>query len=396
MASASQTLPPRLPDPPAGSAPPPALPAPAMSAPSATGRRLGGRAAAGLLGRQVQRLALCVPYLALAAWAIIHGARPAADAALVARAHTDVPGANWLPHAVPLLPVLVARVLPGGAAALVVVSALCAGGMLQLVMTRVLRARLARWLEVAVVAGFAAMPVFWATIGTSVETAAGVACISVAVAGATDFVAWGRTSGGYAAGISLAGALLCDPGALGCAVALIVAADVSALVRRRAEPHVTRSLSAVLGFPMVAVVCGWAFLDWRLSGSGAAPFAVIGITHLPHLTLGGLEGAARRTGLALACSPALAWSAIVTARRRPLAALGFVAVPVVLLLQGWVGLGIPVGQIALVLWLFGVLALPRRAGRAASVLLCAVLVAGAACSIVLLGATVPALHALGL
>lgn len=392
MASAPQTLPPHPTDP-HPTDPHPTGPRAGSTAP-ATGRRLGRRATAGLLGRQLLRLALCVPYLALAAWDISHGARPAADTALEARAHAGVPSGTWLAHAVPLLPVLVARVC--SPAALVVVSALCAGGMLQLVLARVLRARLDRWLEVAVVAGIAALPIFWATIGTSFETAASLACVSVAIAGATEFVVWGRTSGGYAAGISLAGAVLCDPATLGCAVALVVAADVSALVRRRVEPHVTRSLSAVLAFPTVAVVCGWAFFEWRLGGSGAAPFAVVGITHLPHLTLTGLERAARRAGIALACSPVFAWSGIGTTMRRPHAALGFVAVPVVLLLQGWIGPGIPVGGLALVFSLFGMLALPRRPGRAASVLLCAALVAGGICSVVVIGSTIPALRALGL
>jgi len=368
------------------------LPAPATSAtPQHTVRTK-------LSARYAARLALCVPYLALAGQAIAHGTRPLADVAIEAQAHAHAHGSNgpWFAHAVPLLPVLIARVLPGGTAALVVASALCAGGILQLVVARLVRAGLDRWLLAIGVLAIAAMPLFWAAIGTSIATAASLACLSVAFVGGVDFVISRRTSGGYAAGISLAGAVLCDPGTLACVVALVMATHSVTVVRRRAEPHVTRSLSAILVFPTLALVCGWAFFDWRLAGAGAVPLAVIGLAHGVHPALGGLVDAARTTGLALLCSPVFALSGIVTARRRPVTGLGFAAVPIAFVLEGSIGLALPLSATALVLALFGVLVLGASPGRRIPVLVCAALVAGAVSSTLLVTQISPALNVLGL
>lgn len=350
----------------------------------------------GLTGRYAARLALCVPYLALAAVAIAHRARPPADVAIETQAHAHGSSAPWFAHAVPMLPVLIARVLPGGAATLVVASALCAGGILQLVVARLMRAGLDRWLLAIGVLAIAGMPLFWASIGTSIATAASLACLSVAFVGGVDFVISRRTSGGYAAGISLAGAVLCDPGTLACVVALVAATHSVTVVRRRAEPHVSRSLSAILLFPTVALLSGWAFFDWRLAGAGAVPLAVVGLAHGVHPALGGLLGAARTTGLALLCSPVFALSGIMTARRRPITGLGFAAVPVALVLEGAIGLVLPLGATALVLALFGILVLAPAPGRRISMLVCAALVAGAVSSTLLVTQIHPALHALGL
>lgn len=386
MASAPQTLPPPRPS---------VTGAPARRRDAAR-REVGAAAEAGLARRHSLRLALCLPYLALAGWAIADGARPPADVALEKAAHAHLASAAWIAHAVPLLPVLVARVLPGGTAALVAASALCAGGVLQLVVARLVRAGLDRRLVGAALAGIAAMPLFWAAIGTSFAVAASLACIAVAFAGGVDFVLARRTSGGYAAGISLAGAVLCAPGAVGCVVALVAATFTVTVVRRRAEPLVTRSLTAVLVFPTLVVVSGFAFFDWRLAGAAAAPLVAIGLAHWPHASLAGLVHGARTAGLALACSPVFVVSGVLSARRRSVTGLGFAALPVALALEGALGLSLSVGELALVLALFGILVLARTPGRLAPALVCAALVAGAVCSTLLLAPTTPALHALGL
>lgn len=389
MASAPQTLPP----PRTSLRGTPRLPGRASGT---GGDPLAARRRAGLGRRHALRLALGVPYLVLAAWAVAHGARPPADVALDAAVLAHPSSGAWFARAVPLLPGLVARALPGGTGALIGASALCAGGVLQLVASRLVRAGLDRVLLAIALAAIAGMPLFWASIGGSFATAAGLACISVAFAGGVDFVISRRTSGGYAAGISLAGAVLCDPGTLGCVLALVVATWTVTTVRRRAEPHVARSLTAVLLFPTIAVVLGSAFLEWRLTGSGAAPLAVIGLGHWPHPSLAGLLGAGRTTALALVCSPVFAVSGTVTGLRRPITALGFAAMPVALVLQGSIGLTLPLGAVVLVLSLFGTLVLPRAPGRSVSLLVCSALVAGSVSSTLLVTQTTPALRALGL
>jgi hypothetical protein len=70
---------------------------------------------------------------------------------------------------------------------------------------------------------------------------AALALLAVALDGFIAFAAYGRTEGGFTAGLALALSFCFDPGAL--------------------------LYAAVLAFPVAAVFTGWLFLVWKFSGS---------------------------------------------------------------------------------------------------------------------------------
>lgn len=365
-------------------------------------RWLPGRWPATLGRRTLLRVLLCAPYLALAIWLDLHGVRSATAARIEAagQALGRAPGAfGVLVHAFPPIPLGIARFLPGGAPALGLVGALCAGGVLQLCWERLVRAEVPGWLIAVLVVAVGGAPVFWFNATEDLAGFLGVALFAVAVTGMLDFLYLGRTSAGFTAGLSLAAAVLCDPSALVYAASVLLAVPFLAWERLRREPGSVRSAIAVIAFPTTAVLGAWAFLEWRFTG---APWHTLALA--PHAftfragAMTGLVGALRHVGWQLVCAPLFVVSAVLVLPRRPIACLALLAVPLDLVAARWLGLHSTTGQGLVLLNLVGVLAMPTRPNQVVSAIVAVAAVAGTACGVVLtnVGGTGHILHVLGL
>lgn len=354
------------------------------------------------LGRRtLLRVGLCVPYVALAIWLDLHGIRSAENAQLEQAAEglgTPIT-VGAISHAFPPMPLAIARVLPGGAPGLGVVGALCAGGILQLALERLVRAEVPHWLAAVLLVGVGGAPVFWFNAVGDLVGFLGVALFAVAAAGMLDFLYLGRTSAGYAAGLSLALAVLCDPAALVYAGSILLAVPFLAWERFRHEPGSVRSTIAVIAFPSLAVLGAWAFLEWRFTGTVRHPLTLAPQAFtFPLGVAGGFMRAASHVGWQLMAAPVFAVTAVLLLFRRPVAFLALVGVPLDLVVSAWLGLHPSTEQGLVLLGLVGLLAVERRPGSLVSAVLTIETVAGLACSLVLTdtAGTGRLLHVLGL
>lgn len=347
--------------------------------------------------RQLLRLVLCLPYVALAAWAALRGVRLPADAELAHAAAALNGGLGFLEQPRPLA-LLVARVLPGTPGSLAVAGALGAGGLVQLVWERLVRARVPRWLTVLLIVGFAAAPFLWWTALSNLAGIMGVACLAVAITGTMEFLFGRRTSAGYAAGVSFALAMLCDPLAVICVAALLVAAPFLAWPRLREEPYSVRSTLAILAFPSVALVGIWAFLEWRFTGAVAhVPFMPIG-AHLGSGVLSALGRAGSQAGWNLVCAPIFVLSAFFALRRRALAFIAYCLVPAALFVAELLGLHASLVTSVALMSVLGLVAVPSSPARVHAVLYAAAVPASLIVPLVVMGSadTGSLLHALGM
>ncbi len=351
--------------------------------------------------RMLMRLALSAPYVAIAVWLHVRGiltenVRLEQFARAFGRSGTS-PGA--VTRIFPPLAPAAARLLPGGAEALGIVGALAAGCLLHLCWERLVRASVPRWLVAVLLAAAGACPVLWLDAAGNVMGFLAVVLLAVAVAGMVDFLHFNRTTGGYAAGLSLALAVLCDPAALAFAAGVVLAVPLLGWERVRRELGSSLSGTAVVLFPTVAVLGAWAFLEWRFTGAVRhsllfAPYAF----HFRTGVLAGLAAAASRVGWELSCAPVLLVAAICLWRRRPLVAAGLLVVPLDLVLATWLGLHVPTAEGIVLLGVTGLMVVPTRPDRLVSAVLAVEAVAGAACAVALTGAgeTGQLLRALGL
>jgi hypothetical protein len=336
--------------------------------------------------RHLLRLALCLPYAALAAWIGVRGVSSPVAADLEHQARPLALGSNnlgFLAHAYPPVPVALARIIPS-AASLAIVGAFCAGGVLHLCWERLVRAQVPGWLIAVLLLGLGGAPIFWFNATENIVGFLGLACFAVAMAGVLDFMFSARTSGGFAAGLSLGLAVLCDPSALVYAASLMLAAPFLAWERFRKERYTQRSTLAVIAFPTIALVGAWSFLEWRFTGAVWHPLSVAPEAfHFPHGVLSGLSRSASRVGWEILCCPVFIVSAVFVLFRRPIAFVGFLAVPLDLTIAAWLGLHPATGQGLVLLNLLGVLAVPSRPGRGQSLTLAVAAAAGIAASLFL-------------
>lgn len=224
------------------------------------------------------RLVVAVPFVALADLTTSRLGSSAANTAL----HRQAGGLawssgnlGWVGHAYPPIPLLLARLVPGGAAGLAVAGALCTGILVQLTLER-LMLRSVPTLGSAVLAGsVAAMPVFWFVALRDFVSFLTLSLLCVALTGLLDFMFNRSTQSGFIAGIGFGLATLCDLSALSFA---LVGALATVLVapRGRATREIARRRAAatVVLFPSVAAIGGWVFLEWRFSGSWAGSLRV--------------------------------------------------------------------------------------------------------------------------
>jgi len=352
--------------------------------------------------RALLRLALSTPYVGLSIWLAVHGFRSVQDEEIAHAARalgTSSVSLGALVRTFPPLAPLVSRLLPGGARSLGIVGALCTGGTLHLCWERLVRACVPRWLVAVLVGAAGGSPIFWFVATGETTDFVSVALLTVAIARTFDFLYLGSTTGGYAAGCSLALTVLWDPGALVYVGGVAIAIPFLAWERVRREPGVSRSAIAVVIFPTVAAVSAWVFLVWRFAGhmdwsllvSSTAFGTRVGALH-------GLAGAATQLAWQVCCAPVVVIGTACLLEHRPIPAIGVLVVLSSLFASSWLALRFSGLDGVVLLDVVGFVTVPAHPPRVVAVSLAAASVAGLALSVMssLSGGPGHLLHALGL
>lgn len=293
----------------------------------------------------------------------------------------------------PPIPIALASLLPGGAAALAVVGALVAGTILHALWERLHLRESPAWLTFALLVTFGSTPAFAYLATEDLTGFIGLGLFAIAVTGFLRFATQGDTEGGFLCGLALGVAVACDPVALVYAVCIGAAAAPVAWGRYRGSTGAARASALVIAFPALAAVAGWSFLQWRFTGSASAWIRDLpGAFEFPDGVAGGLADALRRVGVGLLLSPLFVVTQALLVRRR-IEALLVAALPVVgLVVSLWLGLRAAAGHAVVLLGMLAVLSIPRRPPPRLAALLGLVAVAGWIAVVVRLEATSGVVH----
>ncbi|GEM_PF-1067124 len=315
------------------------------------------------------RLAISVPYVALADLANASAGASAPNRALHDRAaslHWASGQLGWVAHAFPPLPLAVARFVPGGAEGLAIAGGLCSGILLQLTVERLILRSVPRPTALLLAAAVAATPAFWFLATQQFDAFLTLCLLSVALTGLLDFIFNRSTESGFIAGIGFGLATLCDLSAAPFAVAGALA-TLFVAPQARADREIARRRAAatVVLFPTAASVAGWAFLQWRFAGSWTRSFALADPTllHFPGGVGASLTRAAGAVVGDLVFAPVLVVAGTILFGRRPascVAALSFLACFVT---DVWLGGSLSAPMVVVLLSVVGLVLLPDRPSR---------------------------------
>lgn len=280
---------------------------------------------------------------------------------------------DWIGTAYPPIPVGIAGLLPGGTLALGLVGAVAAGMLIHSIVERLVARGLPGWLTVVLLASLLGTPFFGYMVTGSLAEFLGFTLVTLAMAGFLRFAMYGDTDGGFQAGLLLGLAAACDPSSVVFALLLGVAAPFVAHRRFSSSPDVGRASAAVLAFPAVMAALGWAFLEWRFTGTAFATLQTsIADADLTWSALGqdalALLKAMARLPLFLLCG-------VLLLLRRKQAVVGYLLPYPALVLSLWLGLRAPSGMTILLYSALALLAVPARPSRLVSVLLAVAAVA---------------------
>jgi hypothetical protein len=323
----------------------------------------------------VLRLAVAVPYVVLAD--LTYGvARTSKANDALHRQATGLQWAGgqlgWVAHAYPPLPLAVARLLPGAGQALAIAGALCTGVLIQLTIERLILRSVPTTTAIALTAAVAATPVFWYLATQDFAAFLTLSLLSVALTGLLDFTFNRTTQSGFIAGIGFGLATLCDLAALPFAVAGALATlFVAPRVHATREVARRRAAATVVLFPSAAAVAGWAFLQWRFSGSWTKSFTLANpeLFRFPGGAWGSLTRAVASVGHDLAFAPLLVIGAAMLFARRPAAALAVVSLVACVVGDLWFGAHLSDPTIVILLAVVGLVLIPERPTTSEQVLL---------------------------
>lgn len=294
------------------------------------------------IGRIGIRALLGVPLALLGVWAVSEGSVSPAHRQLIAQTTAVLEdGFSFfdLGDVYPPAPILVAMAVGGSAVGLAVVSSMLAGTALHASWERMVQRDVPLLSQLAMIASVALVPSVWLLASQDVSTIGGLATLTVALAGFIRLVSDADTSGGFTAGLFLAAAFLFDPAAIAYALAMAAATPFLASERYFREPAATRALTSVLCFPIVAMLAGWAFLEWRFQGT---PFTYLttdlGLFQFEVSAVADLWTSAVEVAKNVAQTPVYVAVAVLLILRRPLAGLGFLIPVVGLVVVRWSGL----------------------------------------------------------
>lgn len=269
-----------------------------------------------------------------------------------------------LGNAYPPGPVLVAVAVGASAVALAVVSSMLAGGALYAAWDHMVQRGVPALTQTTMIASVTLVPSVWFLASQDVPTIGGLTMLVIALAGFIRFVRDHDTVGGFTAGLFLAGSFLFDPAALAYALTLALATPLLAATRDYREPAATRALISVLCFPIVAVVLGWAFLEWRFDGSAFAFITTdLGLFQFETSPLADLGSAVAEVARSVAFVPVYVAVAVLLVMRKPSAGLGFLIPVVGLVLVRWSGLFYSPAATLVLLTLIAMVSVPSKPTR---------------------------------
>lgn len=265
-------------------------------------------------------------------------------------------GLDQLSSAYPPLPTLLAAILPGGTVPISVMSAVSGGFALQLVLARLVRRQIGLGLGAVLVAALVCSPIVWFQATQNPAQFMALMFLVLAIDGFIRFIVREDTAGGFAAGLALAGAFLCDP--IGVVYAVAIAASGPLLARQRGFNDRNRAAILVLIFPTLSTLASWAFLEWRFSASAFA--TVWRGTEAFRFNGASIEEALADVASIAATSLVFLAVGAVVVRRRPRAA-ATLAVPFVgMVLTAMVGLPFAPGLGLVMLTVVALYSVPRR------------------------------------
>ncbi|MBM6404437.1 hypothetical protein JQN72_09310 [Phycicoccus sp. CSK15P-2] len=321
------------------------------------------------IARWAVRTGLSLPYLALAWLVVERGVSSRLNAA------TDEAGAavewgastfGWVSEAYPPIPVGIAGVLPWGTAALSVVGALAAGPLLHSLVERLVRRDVPVPLVVLLIASVALTPLFGYLATEDLSGFLALALLVVALEGFLRFVTEADTEGGFQAGLLLGVAAACDVSSVVFALLLGASAPFVARARYRGVPAAGRATAAVLAFPAVAALLGWAFLEWRFSGTVLDSVLEAATVEHSGDNLGEAAVHVARTTLHL---PLFYVCGALLTVRRPAALIAYLMPLPGLVVAAWLGLHTGAGATVVILSGLALLAVPARPSRGVALLL---------------------------
>jgi hypothetical protein len=331
--------------------------------------------------RWLLRVALAVPYFVLAAIttskdiASAVNVRLEESGALIEWGSRDL-GA-FIGDMYPPIPIAIASLIPGGAAALSWVGAAFAGILLHALWERLHVRGVRSWLIIVLLVTFGASPAFCYIATQDLSGFLGLGLFAVALTGFLRFATQGDTEAGFKCGLNLGLAVACDPAAIIYAACLGVAAAPVALSRYRGEHHSVRAAALVIAFPAMAAITCWAFLQWVFTGSWFG-----WLTDDPNVFA--FEGGAwhslgdslSKVLIGLSASPLFIATQVMLIRRR-FEALLVALLPLVGTMLGlWLGLRYANGATIVLLGMIGIVSVPRNPSLKVSTLLAACAVAG--------------------
>ena len=250
---------------------------------------------------------------------------------------TSAPGIGNLRYAYPMLPVLLSIVLPHAALALPIVTCLFSGLMLATLVRR-----LAAPHNLVVLLPLVAVPVMWFIASELIAQVLALTFLVIALEAFLEFAARGVTYGGFVAGLALAVSFTADPGAVLYMLVMCLFVPVISAARYQGDPKAAIGIWAVLAFPFLAVLLGWAFLTWTFTGTWHGNLAYSPYAHVlafPHGVLPGLGRALVAAAQDLVRAPLYVVAAVLAAvhTRKPAIGLGLVLPVLMLAVALWLG-----------------------------------------------------------
>jgi hypothetical protein len=270
---------------------------------------------------------------------------------------------GWVAHAYPPVTIAVARLVPGGAQGLAIAGGLCTGILIQLTIERLMLRTVSVTAAVLLTAAVALTPAFWFVATQDFSAFLTLILLSVALTGLLDFTYNRSTESGFIAGIGFGLATMCDlaalPFALAGALATFFVAPQAKAVREIAR---RRAAATVVLFPSAAALVGWAFLQWRFSGSWTRSFSSVdpGLFRFSGGLWLSLARAASSVGHDLVFSPVLVVAAVVLYSRRLSSAVACLACVGCAIVDRWVGAPLSGPTVVVLLGVLTLVLLPER------------------------------------
>ncbi|TKR22985.1 hypothetical protein FA014_13555 [Cellulomonas hominis] len=311
------------------------------------------------------RVALALPFVAVALLSRAAGWVPAANEALADRGalvRWGDSGLAWIAEVFPPLSAALSSVLGGSTLAMSLLAAVVLGFTLQRLAAVLVREGAGPWATAAVLGTLVLTPPLYYLAANDLVSLLGLALLVLALDGIAAFVEQRSTEAGFRAGIALGVAVMLDPGAWLYALTLAAVAPFFARRAGRSGRRANEATVAVLLFPAAAALGFWLYASWWFSADPLGGMeAATPAGWLPGGAGPAAVDALRQIALALLAAPLVLVASTVRAVRDPWSLIAPGIAVVGLYLSLWLGLREAAGQTWIVLTALYVLLLAPRA-----------------------------------